>query len=72
MKCSRNIQRVNLEAFDDNGSILGKGCFGTCHMMKYRGLLVAVKYFGNHVKAQTALSEASVINKLDHPGNYAI
>jgi len=65
----RKINRSNLKPWDEHQSgILGKGCFGTCTKMDYRGIPVAVKQFQNHVKKAAVLEEASRLSKLDNPG----
>lgn len=63
----RTINRSNLRETGTSNE-LGKGCFGKCLKMDYRAIIVAVKHFEDHVKASSVLSEASVLNQLDHPG----
>jgi hypothetical protein len=61
------IDRQNLQKEKDL-CILGKGAFGTCEKMKYRGIDVAVKEYAKHVRSANVLNEAGIISKFDHRG----
>lgn len=71
--CSpKEINRKNLT--DDRGqsgeeSYLGEGVFGVCSKKLYRGIAVAVKQFKANVSISLVKHEASVLAKMDHPGN---
>ena len=71
--CSpKEINRKNLT--DDRSqsggeSYLGEGAFGVCSKKLYRGISVAVKQFKANVSISLVKHEASVLAKLDHPGN---
>jgi len=58
-----------LRTVDDNQTILGKGAFGTCERMDYRGISVAVKTYAKHVKASAVSHESRIISQFDHQGN---
>ena len=71
--CSpKEINRKNLT--DDGSqrgeeSYLGEGVFGVCSKKLYRGIAVAVKQFKENVSISLVKHEASVLAKMDHPGN---
>ena len=50
-------------------SYLGEGVFGVCSKKLYRGIAVAVKQFKGNVSISLVKHEASVLAKMDHPGN---
>ena len=67
------INRTNLSNEKcETQSFLGKGAFGSCTKMKYKGIEVAVKSYGNNVRRSDVEHEANVINLFDHPGNYLL
>ncbi|KXJ24321.1 putative L-type lectin-domain containing receptor kinase S.5 [Exaiptasia diaphana] len=61
------IDRQNLQKTKDH-CILGKGAFGTCEKMNYRGIDVAVKEYAKHVRSAAVLNEAGIISTFDHRG----
>ena len=68
----KEIDRKNLT--DDRyqsgeESYLGEGVFGVCSKKLYRGIAVAVKQFKANVSISLVKHEASVLAKMDHPGN---
>jgi len=68
----KEINRKNLT--DDRSqsgeeSYLGEGVFGVCSKKLYRGISVAVKQFKANASISLVKHEASVLAKLDHPGN---
>ena len=65
------IDRQNLNK-DNDHCILGKGAFGTCEKMKYRGIDFAVKTYGKHARAATVSNKASIISKFDQKGKHNI
>ena len=71
--CSpKEINRKNLT--DDTiqsgeESYLGEGVFGVCCKKLYRGIAVAVKQFKANVSISLVKHEASVLARMDHPGN---
>ena len=73
ISCSpKEINRKNLT--DDGSqsgekSYLGEGVFGVCSKKLYRGIAVAVKQFKANVSISVVKHEASVLAKMDHPGN---
>lgn len=57
------------ESFLGEESYLGEGVFGVCSKKLYRGIAVAVKQFKANVSISLVKHEASVLAKMDHPGN---
>ncbi|XP_031552033.1 serine/threonine-protein kinase STY13-like [Actinia tenebrosa] len=69
-RAPRKINRMNLHRSDElsPADILGKGAFGTCEKMDYRGIAVAVKTYEGRVKASAISTEASILALFDHKG----
>ncbi|CAB4011817.1 probable serine threonine- kinase gdt4 [Paramuricea clavata] len=67
-RVTKSIERKNLKDISHKGAILGKGVFGVCKKMLYRGITVAVKTFQDNVKLDLVKWEADVLNLFDHPG----
>ena len=73
ISCSpKEINQINLT--DDRSqsgeeSYLGEGVFGVCAKKLYRGIAVALKQFKMNVSISLVKHEASVLAKMDHPGN---
>ena len=68
----KEINRKNLTDDRSQGgeeSYLGEGVFGVCSKKLYRGIAVAVKQFKANVSISIVKHEASVLAKMDHPGN---
>ena len=71
--CSpKEVNRQNLKndrGHSGEGSLLG-GVFGVCSKKLYRGINVAVKQFKENVSLSLVKHEASILTKMDHPGNH--
>ena len=72
--CSpKEVNRQNLKndrGHSGEGSLLGEGVFGVCSKKLYRGINVAVKQFKENVSLSLVKHEASILVKMDHPGNH--
>ena len=64
----KQINRHHL-ARASHGEVLGEGVFGVCTKKTYRGIMVAVKQFKENVHLSLVRREASVLAKMEHPGN---
>ena len=72
--CSpKEVNRQNLQedrSHNGEGSLIGEGVFSVCSQKVYRGITVAVKQFKENVPLPLVKHEASILAKMDHPGNY--
>ena len=72
--CSpKEVNRQNLKNDREGsgeGSLLGEGVFGVCSRKLYRGINVAVKQFKENVSLSLVKHEASILAKMDYPGNH--
>jgi len=64
----KEINRQNLEDVN-NHVVLGEGVFGICYKKIYRGITVAVKQFKDSASLTLVKREASILAKMEHPGN---
>lgn len=67
-RVAKSMEHKNLKEINCENTILGKGVFGVCKKMSYRGITVAVKTFQHHVKLNLVKWEADVLDLFDHPG----
>ena len=71
--CSpKEVNWQNLQedrSHNGEGSLIG-GVFSVCSKKLYRGITVAVKQFKENVPLPLVKHEASILAKMDHPGNY--
>jgi len=65
----KEISRHNLEDANSSVEVLGEGVFGICSKKVYRGITVAVKQFKDRVSLSLVKHEASILAKMEHPGN---
>ena len=63
------IEEKNLKVIPEE-EIIGKGVFGTCKKMSYRGHAVAVKYFNKKMTPDAVQKEARMLNTFDHDGMF--
>ena len=63
------IEEKNLKVIAEE-EIIGKGVFGTCKKMSYRGHAVAVKYFNRKMTPDAVQKEARMLNTFDHDGMF--
>ena len=61
---------INDGGHSGEGCLLGEGVFGVCSKKLYRGINVAVKQFKENVSLSLVKHEASILAKMDHPGNH--
>ena len=58
----QNLEDVNKHV------VLGEGVFGICYKI-YQGIVVAVKQFKDSASLTLVKREASILAKMEHPGN---